>query len=66
MRGVLAGGELPDRRIGEWPLSEVTLLAPVPDPRTMFGIGLNYAEHIAETGAQRPEVPVVFAKLVAR
>ncbi len=65
VRGVLAGGELPDRRIGEWPLSEVTLLAPVPDPRTVFGIGLNYAEHVAETGAQRPEVPVVFAKLVS-
>ena len=27
------------------------LLAPVPRPRAIFGIGLNYAEHAAETGA---------------
>jgi acylpyruvate hydrolase len=44
-------------------LSEVTLLAPIPRPRAIFGIGLNYADHIAETGGQRPEQPVVFMKL---
>src|SRR5205807_3378931 len=46
-----------------WPLSEVTLLAPVPEPGTIYAIGLNYAEHIAETGAERPEAPVVFVKV---
>ena len=45
------------------PLSEVTLLAPVPQPRAIFGIGLNYAAHAAETGAQLPEAPMVFLKL---
>jgi acylpyruvate hydrolase len=44
-------------------LGEVTLLAPIPRPRAIFGIGLNYADHIAETGGQRPEQPVVFMKL---
>src|SRR4051794_39262236 len=44
-------------------LAEVTLLAPVPQPRAIFGIGLNYAEHARETGQQLPEAPMVFLKL---
>jgi 2-keto-4-pentenoate hydratase/2-oxohepta-3-ene-1,7-dioic acid hydratase in catechol pathway len=35
---------------------------PVPHPRNVFGIGLNYADHAAETGAELPEFPVVFTK----
>jgi 2-keto-4-pentenoate hydratase/2-oxohepta-3-ene-1,7-dioic acid hydratase in catechol pathway len=46
-----------------WPLEEVTLLAPVPAPRAIFGIGLNYADHVAETGGEPPERPIVFMKL---
>jgi acylpyruvate hydrolase len=46
-----------------WPLADVELLAPVPSPRAIFGIGLNYADHIAETGGERPERPIVFMKL---
>jgi 2-keto-4-pentenoate hydratase/2-oxohepta-3-ene-1,7-dioic acid hydratase in catechol pathway len=46
-----------------WPLADVELLAPVPAPRAIFGIGLNYADHIAETGGERPERPIVFMKL---
>jgi acylpyruvate hydrolase len=46
-----------------WPLADVTLLAPVPSPRAIFGIGLNYADHIAETGGEPPERPIVFMKL---
>jgi len=44
-------------------LGAVTLLAPVPKPRAIFGIGLNYAAHAAETGAELPEAPMVFLKL---
>ena len=44
-------------------LDEVRLLAPVPQPRVIFGIGLNYAKHAAETGAELPETPMVFLKL---
>jgi acylpyruvate hydrolase len=44
-------------------LDAVTLLAPVPKPRAIFGIGLNYAAHAAETGAELPEAPMVFLKL---
>jgi 2-keto-4-pentenoate hydratase/2-oxohepta-3-ene-1,7-dioic acid hydratase in catechol pathway len=46
-----------------WPLEEVTLLAPVPTPRAIFGIGLNYEDHLREMGAERPREPLVFMKL---
>jgi acylpyruvate hydrolase len=61
---VLAGAE-PRFDGGHWPLEDVTLLAPVPDPGTVYAIGLNYAKHIEETaaGAQRPEFPIVFVKV---
>jgi 2-keto-4-pentenoate hydratase/2-oxohepta-3-ene-1,7-dioic acid hydratase in catechol pathway len=44
-------------------LAHVTLLAPVPRPRAIFGIGLNYASHAAEQGQEKPEFPIVFMKL---
>jgi len=46
-----------------WPLSDVELLAPLPEPGTIYAIGLNYAKHIAETGGQTPEAPIVFVKV---
>jgi 2-keto-4-pentenoate hydratase/2-oxohepta-3-ene-1,7-dioic acid hydratase in catechol pathway len=53
-----------DPALGEpYPLADVTLLAPVPRPRAIFGIGLNYAAHAAEQGKEQPEFPIVFMKL---
>lgn len=46
-----------------FPLAEVKLLAPVPEPRAIFGIGLNFADHVAEMGGQAPPAPLVFLKL---
>jgi acylpyruvate hydrolase len=46
-----------------WALAEVTLLAPVPRPGTIYAIGLNYAKHVAEMGNQPPPAPVVFVKV---
>lgn len=46
-----------------FPLAQVKLLAPVPQPRAIFGIGLNYADHVAEMGGQAPAAPLVFLKL---
>lgn len=45
------------------PLGEATLLAPVPRPRNVVAIGLNYRDHAAESGAEIPKHPVVFAKV---
>ncbi|HEV7622532.1 MAG TPA: fumarylacetoacetate hydrolase family protein [Amnibacterium sp.] len=38
------------------------LEAPVPAPEQVFAIGLNYADHAAETGMALPEHPLVFTK----
>ncbi|KLR61803.1 2-keto-4-pentenoate hydratase/2-oxohepta-3-ene-1,7-dioic acid hydratase [Actinobacteria bacterium IMCC26207] len=43
-------------------LAGVALGAPVPAPRQVFGIGLNYAEHAAESGRSLPEAPLTFTK----
>jgi len=45
-------------------LSEVHLEAPV-RPGKCLAIGLNYAEHIEETGRPRPDFPTVFNKQVS-
>jgi len=37
------------------------ILAPV-EPRTIYGIGLNYRKHAEETGAKIPGHPIVFLK----
>ena len=42
-------------------LEQVRLLAPV-QPHKFLGIGLNYADHIAESGMEAPEYPVFFNK----
>lgn len=45
-------------------LAEVHLLAPVPRPSKIMAIGLNYADHVAETGREPPKHQVWFPKLV--
>jgi ureidoglycolate lyase len=49
---------------GALPLSEVRLLAPVPRPGKIMAIGLNYADHIAETGAATPPHQIWFSKQI--
>lgn len=46
------------------PLSAVKLLAPVPRPGKIFAIGLNYADHIKESGVETPQQQVWFTKAV--
>ncbi|MEI8573016.1 FAA hydrolase family protein [Methylomonas sp. LW13] len=43
-------------------LSDVQLLAPIPRPGKLLGVGLNYADHIGETGMEKPEYPTFFTK----
>ena len=44
------------------PLDAVHLEAPVQRPPKILAVGLNYADHIEETGAKTPEHPVIFNK----
>ena len=50
----LASGDREPARGEAFPLADVTLLAPVPRPRAIFGIGLNYRAHAEEGAAACP------------
>lgn len=45
------------------PLARVRLLAPVARPSKIMAIGLNYADHIAESGMEKPGEQLWFAKM---
>jgi 2-keto-4-pentenoate hydratase/2-oxohepta-3-ene-1,7-dioic acid hydratase in catechol pathway len=47
---------------GRIPLTKVRLEAPVLRPPKFLAIGLNYTDHIAESGMPKPEYPVFFNK----
>ncbi|MGZ8183246.1 MAG: fumarylacetoacetate hydrolase family protein [Methylobacter sp.] len=47
---------------GRIALDRVKLHAPVPRPGKYLGISLNYADHIEETGRDKPEYPSFFTK----
>lgn len=44
-------------------IADVHLLAPVPRPQKILAMGLNYADHIAESGIAAPERQIWFGKL---
>ena len=48
---------------GRSKLADARLAAPIPRPPKFCAIGLNYADHIAETNSKTPEYPTVFVKL---
>jgi len=43
-------------------LSTVKVLAPIPKPRKLICVGLNYLDHAKETGSEIPSVPTIFNK----
>jgi 2-keto-4-pentenoate hydratase/2-oxohepta-3-ene-1,7-dioic acid hydratase in catechol pathway len=44
------------------PLAGVKLEAPIPRPPEFLAIGLNYADHVAETKREKPTFPMFFNK----
>jgi 2-keto-4-pentenoate hydratase/2-oxohepta-3-ene-1,7-dioic acid hydratase in catechol pathway len=50
---------------GTRPLVETDLRCPVPAPRQVFAIGLNYRSHAEESGMTLPAVPATFTKFPA-
>jgi 2-keto-4-pentenoate hydratase/2-oxohepta-3-ene-1,7-dioic acid hydratase in catechol pathway len=59
MAAARGAGESARARI---PLADVRLRAPVPRPPKFLAIGLNYADHVRESGLEAPGVPVFFNK----
>jgi len=51
-----------DGGAGALALDSVRLLAPIPRPGKIWAIGLNYADHIAESGVETPANQVWFTK----
>ncbi len=47
---------------GRVALADVRLEAPILRPPKILAVGLNYKDHIAETGNKTPEVPMIFNK----
>lgn len=45
--------------------SAVRLVSPVPNPAKVLCVGLNYKDHVAETGRELPQYPDVFAKFAS-
>jgi 2-keto-4-pentenoate hydratase/2-oxohepta-3-ene-1,7-dioic acid hydratase in catechol pathway len=44
------------------PLSQVKLEAPIARPPKFLAVGLNYADHVAESGIELPKFPTIFNK----
>jgi 2,4-didehydro-3-deoxy-L-rhamnonate hydrolase len=56
-----AGADL-TAEAGAQPLDPARLGAPVPGPRQVFAVALNYPEHTAEAKMTLPESPLIFTK----
>jgi 2-keto-4-pentenoate hydratase/2-oxohepta-3-ene-1,7-dioic acid hydratase in catechol pathway len=53
---------------GEVPMldrDEVRIEAPIPRPGKIICIGLNYLDHVKESGAEMPKAPLIFSKFVS-
>src|SRR5579862_5563887 len=49
--------EAPDLR-----LDEIIYAPPIPKPDKILCVGLNYLKHMAETGRDRPQKPMLFTR----
>jgi 2-keto-4-pentenoate hydratase/2-oxohepta-3-ene-1,7-dioic acid hydratase in catechol pathway len=50
-------------RAADFALAEVTLLPVIPNPGKIWCVGLNYADHVLETGRTISEQPVFFLRV---
>ena len=62
---IASGAAVPALQGEEISLEDVTLVAPLQKPSRIFGIGLNYREHAAESKMVVQSVPTVFLKLAS-
>ncbi|PZW48089.1 2-keto-4-pentenoate hydratase/2-oxohepta-3-ene-1,7-dioic acid hydratase in catechol pathway [Humitalea rosea] len=67
LRGLLAAGLLAEARATatapvDFPLAGLRLLPVIPDPDKIICVGLNYRDHVAETGRTVTEKPALFVR----
>ena len=60
--GVEAARDKVGRATDIVPIAGVQLDPPIPKPRMIWAVGLNYRDHAAETGQDVPTAPTLFAK----
>jgi len=71
LKSLLSGNGLVDAAAllqdasADYRLSDVKLLPVIPNPEQIFCVGLNYADHVAETNRQTTEKPMIFMRLPA-
>jgi len=59
---VIKQGGLTMAGADKFPLDQVKLHAPLPNPPRIFAIGLNYRDHAKESNLPLPDKPIVFSK----
>lgn len=65
LRALLAAGRLPEAEAvtdTDLPLAGLRFLPVIPDPAKIVCVGLNYRDHVAETGRSVTEKPALFAR----
>ena len=71
LRELLATGALPEAaalladKPADLPLDGTQLLPPIPDPGKIICVGLNYLDHVAETGRPLTEKPALFPRFAS-
>ena len=71
LRALLESGTLADaaaivaRESADFPLAGIRFLPPIPDPDKIICVGLNYRDHVAETGRTITEKPTLFSRFAA-
>ena len=54
------------KSLGQFPaisLNSVRILPPIPAPKKILCVGLNYDDHLEESGLKKPAYPEIFARL---
>lgn len=63
LKAALATGNLASLTEGErHNRNDIVLLPVIPDPAKILCVGLNYAEHVKETGREQKEHPAIFTR----
>jgi 2-keto-4-pentenoate hydratase/2-oxohepta-3-ene-1,7-dioic acid hydratase in catechol pathway len=61
-RGITAAQDAVEAGRPTIALDAVKILAPIPAPTSVYAIGRNYADHVAEAGGEAPSMPRLFPK----